>query len=813
MRWPFDRRVDLGHAWGVVGLGTALLTGLPGLLATQHTEGRFRWWWPTDWMVLPLAIFVAGVLLLLVPVRRSAQRRSDMTVAVRDKAADGNGRERDSAQHRLALQAVATQICRLPDPDPYLCGRDGDVAQVVEAFHTAMTSGGPTLAILSGQPGVGTSTVAIEAARQLATDFPGGVLHVDLHGLVPGAQRDYRTVVRIVAEALQLDLGSGLLDDDQLVAALAAQLTGRQILLVLDNAADAAHVTRLVKPPVARRMIVTSRDRSQDYASPGLVFNIESLDRAAAIQVLAKFAKGRRYQSEQLGELARLCDDVPLALQMIGRRIAGRPPVPPDYLVQMLADEKTRLSNLKAGDTAVRAAIRLSYDHLGGPGVRRVFQLITAAPGSAGTAKEFAYCLNKPRRRQELRLNKLVDRSLARQEFICGPGGRLYALYSLFELVRLFARERLFREVPEPVIREFQRKSASYLRDRLRKILDKARDADHSAELDPARFHAAECLAEQCDWPDLAADLADGLHVLYLSRGEHDSASAAHDTLVSLHLRRGDYPQAVAACLRAADRLDRLGATPEAVPVTRRGGEIAIDHDLRVQAAEADFKLSNLLGKLEDWPSALEAGEQAASALANLDPPKARIPVLINNTVLALELEDPGKALLWGRKATTLADQVGTARQQASAALERGRAEGRAAHFSLAIDLSRRAGSLFEADNNWWNAAVAFGNGALYSRESENRTAMLDLLARAADMWERVNKDEGRVRLLVSLIDLGAARFTSGSFQQAKSAFQRADEIARTAAPGITQLMRLEAQLRKTGAQLFPDNPRETAKS
>ena len=37
-----------------------------------------------------------------------------------------------------------------------------------------------------------------------------------------------------------------------------------------------------------------------------------------------------------------------------------------------------------------------------------------------------------------------------------------------------------------PVIREFQRKSASYLRDRLRKVVDKARDADLSGELDPA---------------------------------------------------------------------------------------------------------------------------------------------------------------------------------------------------------------------------------------------------------------------------------------------------------------------------------------
>ena len=491
MRWPFDQRVDLGHAWGVVGLGTALLIGVPGLLATQHSVGRFRWWWPTNWMTLPLAIFTAGVVLLMVPVRRSARRRPGRAVAVSSEPRDNRGREDASARHRRALKAVAEQICRLPDADPYLCGRDRDVAIVVQAFRGALASVGPAVAVLCGQPGAGTSTVAIEAARQLTADFADGVLHVDLHGLVPGAERDARTVARLIAEALQLDLDSGPLDDEPMFAVLAGRLAGQQILLVLDNAADAAHVTRLVKPPVARGIIVTSRDRSQDYASPGLVFDVESLDRAAAIEVLAKFARGRRYQHQQLDELARLCDDVPLALQMIGRRIADRPPVALEYLVRLLTAEVDRLSYLEAGDMAVQAAIRLSYDHLRDPGVVDVFRLITAAPGSAVTARMFGYCLGQRRGRQEQRLNKLVDRSLARREVIGKHGAETYAVFSLFELVRLFAAERLRDDVPEAVVRGFQRKAVSYLLDRRAIFL-----APSVAQRDDRRDrHAAEAVS------------------------------------------------------------------------------------------------------------------------------------------------------------------------------------------------------------------------------------------------------------------------------------------------------------------------------
>lgn len=74
MRWPYNERAEAAHAWGALGLGAVGLIGVPTVLATLHAaDSRFRPWWPTNWMIVPLAIFAFGLFLLFVPVRRSQQ--------------------------------------------------------------------------------------------------------------------------------------------------------------------------------------------------------------------------------------------------------------------------------------------------------------------------------------------------------------------------------------------------------------------------------------------------------------------------------------------------------------------------------------------------------------------------------------------------------------------------------------------------------------------------------------------------------------------------------------------------------------------
>ena len=74
VKWPYRRLIDPAHAWGVIAVGTAGLAAIPAILATLHaTDAHFRWWWPTNWMAVPAAIFLIGVGLIALTVGRSEQ--------------------------------------------------------------------------------------------------------------------------------------------------------------------------------------------------------------------------------------------------------------------------------------------------------------------------------------------------------------------------------------------------------------------------------------------------------------------------------------------------------------------------------------------------------------------------------------------------------------------------------------------------------------------------------------------------------------------------------------------------------------------
>jgi hypothetical protein len=70
MRWPYDARLEPTHAWGAIGVGVAGLIGIPTVLVATHIPGHmYRWWWPTDWMLVPAFLALIGVFILAVPLR------------------------------------------------------------------------------------------------------------------------------------------------------------------------------------------------------------------------------------------------------------------------------------------------------------------------------------------------------------------------------------------------------------------------------------------------------------------------------------------------------------------------------------------------------------------------------------------------------------------------------------------------------------------------------------------------------------------------------------------------------------------------
>jgi Trypsin-like peptidase domain/NB-ARC domain len=704
--------------------------------------------------------------------------------------------------HRIALEAVAAEMCKLPAVDSSFTGRAALVATIIADIRQAMAANGKCVAFLSGQPGAGSSTVAKAAARELLSDFPGGACYVDLHGLVPGAHRDAPTVVRLVSEALRLDLGSAAMDDEQLFTSFAARLAGSQVLLVLDNAKDAAHVAPIVKAAETCCVIVTSRDRRQHYARPPLVFPVPPLDREAAVDLLAQFAGDRGHEREHLDTLARLCGDLPLALRLVGDHMASLPEEDLGYLAYILDAEVTRLDYLDIGERGMRAAIKLSYDNLGAD-ARQACLFVSAAPGSRITGPELAYCLGESPFRQELLLNRLVDRSLAEHQVVRPTSSRPLATFALFELVRIFAKERLSIEVAENDVLAFQHRAVGYLRDRLREITADRSHAELSGELDPARFHAAESLAEEHDWSDLAADLLMDLHILYTSHKEIDSMSTVDNARMRLYLRIENFEQAAIVCLVSAKTFRDMHLPGKASAAAREARMIAGAHALPVQEAEASFTLSLIHADQEDWMAAFNASEQAFLTLTSHHHEAVAIPAAINCAKIAHDHRSLDDDLRWGRIAEDLTERLGSVSDRAQASFALQRAELRAGNYLMAITLARKAADSYTAANDPWNTAVAYENGAIAARHAGDMATAVELYSAAADHWKSQSSDDAAGRHVECLMYLSSVQAEADALEQALGTLGRATDVARSRPRAVPALMRQELALRREATNLL----------
>ncbi len=136
-----------------------------------------------------------------------------------------------------------------------------------------------------------------------------------------------------------------------------------------------------------------------------------------------------------------------------------------------------------------RLAIELSYRHLDDD-ARQAFRFLPAVPGSAATGTDFGRGLELDPDLTQLTLYRLVDRSVAACE---DQVDRRTPVFRLFELVRLYALERLAEEEAPEVVARFRRLLVTHLREEVHA----GHEPDPVLRLDPTPLTAARDLAEQ----------------------------------------------------------------------------------------------------------------------------------------------------------------------------------------------------------------------------------------------------------------------------------------------------------------------------
>jgi tetratricopeptide (TPR) repeat protein len=309
-----------------------------------------------------------------------------------------------------------------------------------------MASGTETVMIsaIGGAPGVGKTALAVRWAHQVASRFPDGQLYVNLRGY------DLALAPMSAAEAVRLFLDAFQIAAERIPASPEAQaglyrsvLAGKKVLIVADNAADAAQVRPLLPGSPGCMVLVTSRSTlaglvATDGASP---LSVDVLTSAEARDLLCHvLGKGRvDAEPDAAGQLIEACGQLPLALAITAARAATRPRLPLAAVAAELADTAGRLDALQtAGDplASVRGALECSYDHLRADAAG-MFRLLGIHPGPDISTPAAASLAGLPGAQAALLLADLSDVSLVARD-----GADRYALH---DLVRLYAAEQAER--------------------------------------------------------------------------------------------------------------------------------------------------------------------------------------------------------------------------------------------------------------------------------------------------------------------------------------------------------------------------------
>ncbi|MEU9116319.1 tetratricopeptide repeat protein [Streptomyces sp. NPDC048483] len=246
--------------------------------------------------------------------------------------------------------------------------------------------------LIAGRPGSGRTALAEALLRELAADYPDGVLRATLTGR-DGEPAPTDAIARELLDELGTAAPPGAAEDE-LSELLRGALAGRRALLFLDDAPGAEHVEPLL--PDAPDCLVVVVSQGPLTGIPDVrPCTLGGLDGAAAVEILARYAGPTRITVDPrtADAVAEECVGQPAALVLAGGWLAARPR-------SSLADLHQALAAVPLPDgvsTAARPlyrAFHLAYDALPEPAAR-ILRLTVMAPDGlvdAHTAAALAGC-------------------------------------------------------------------------------------------------------------------------------------------------------------------------------------------------------------------------------------------------------------------------------------------------------------------------------------------------------------------------------------------------------------------------------------
>ena len=259
------------------------------------------------------------------------------------------------------------RVAQLPADIPDFTGRSDQLRRLYDLLARPGQPDSPgavVVAAVIGAGGLGKTTLAVHAAHRLRTHYPDGQLYANLQGAAPNPAAPSDVLARFLRD-LGMDPARIPVDAEERAAQYRTLLTDRRVLIVLDDAKDAAHVRPLLPGSASCAVLVTTRSRMPDLAGSRFV-DLDVLEHAEARALFATIIGPGRAEAEPQAtdEVLTACAGLPLAIRIAGARLAARSGWSVQTIASRLSDERRRLDWLKTGDLAVRACFEVSFTSL-----------------------------------------------------------------------------------------------------------------------------------------------------------------------------------------------------------------------------------------------------------------------------------------------------------------------------------------------------------------------------------------------------------------------------------------------------------------
>jgi DNA-binding SARP family transcriptional activator/tetratricopeptide (TPR) repeat protein len=339
-------------------------------------------------------------------------------------------RDDPSLLQRASAQVRDDVPRELPVDISLLLGRDDLLAEGTAELTRTDLDRAPVYCLWGGA-GVGKSAAGTRIGHLVAEAFPDGQLFARLQD-VDGTAVPAGTLLGRMLRSLGVKPVPDSVEDR---ARLFQERTAeRSILVVLDDALDVGEVEPLLPEGPRCAAIVTSRRPLRELTTASHR-QVTPLDEATSRGLLTQLiGRTLRDNKATVDTVAGECAGLPLALRIVGSRLALSGDDALETLVGALADDEQRLDSLVAGDLAVRTSLDRTLT-LADPDARRLFDCLSLIGVTEFPSWVAAPLLDRDEPAGVATFGRLIDLGLVE------PVG--HQQYKMHDLVRSYSAERL----------------------------------------------------------------------------------------------------------------------------------------------------------------------------------------------------------------------------------------------------------------------------------------------------------------------------------------------------------------------------------